>query len=66
MDGKRNVIQETRVKANGQTIMDVIMDWDQLNPPGVVEGWDYRGRYSVAVNLGKELYQLSDPDLADV
>lgn len=67
VDGKRNVIQETRVEANAQTITDVIMDWDQLNlPPDLWEEGTIGDRYRVTGDLGKELYQLSEADLANI
>ncbi|KAJ6022826.1 hypothetical protein N7499_008145 [Penicillium canescens] len=67
VDGKRNVIQETRVEADAQTITDVIMDWDQLNlPPDLWEEGTIGDRYRVNRDLGRELYQLSEVDMADL
>lgn len=66
VDGKRNVIQETRIEPDGQTITDVIMDWDQLNlPPELWEEGTIGDRYRVTGDLGRELYQLSEADMAD-
>ncbi|KAJ5985571.1 hypothetical protein N7522_012767 [Penicillium canescens] len=67
VDGKRNVIQKTRVEADAQTITDVIMDWDQLNlPPDLWEEGTIGDRYRVNRDLGRELYQLSEVDMADL
>lgn len=67
VDGKRNVIRETRVEADAQTITDVIMNWDQLNlPPDLWEEGTIGDRYRVAGDLGRELYQLSEADMADL
>jgi hypothetical protein len=64
VDGKRDVIRETRVDA--QTITDVIMDWDQLNlPPELWEEGTIGERYRVTGDLGRELYQLSEADITD-
>lgn len=66
VDGKRNVIRETRVEAGAQTITDVIMDWDQLNlPPDLWEEGTVGDRYQVTGDLGREVYQLSEADMAD-
>ncbi|KAL4759195.1 uncharacterized protein BDW70DRAFT_169594 [Aspergillus foveolatus] len=66
LDGKRNIIRETRVEADAQTITDVIMDWDQLNlPPDLWEEGTIGDRYRVTGDLGRELYQLSEADMAD-
>jgi hypothetical protein len=67
VDGKRNVIQETRVEADAQTITDVIMDWDQLNlSPDLWEEGTIGDRYRVTGDLGKELYQLTKTDMANI
>ena len=67
VDGKRNVIWETRVEADAQTITAVIMDWDQLNlPPDLWEEGTIGDRYRVTGDLGRELYQLSEADMADL
>ncbi|EED17582.1 conserved hypothetical protein [Talaromyces stipitatus ATCC 10500] len=56
----------TRVEADAQTITDVIMDWDQLNlPPDLWEEGTIGDRYHVTGDLGRELYQLSEADMAD-
>jgi hypothetical protein len=57
VDGKRNVIRETRVEADAQTITDVIMDWDQLHlPPDLWEEGTIGDRYRVTGDLGRDLY----------
>lgn len=49
-----------------QTIIDVIMDWDQLNlPPELWEEGTVGERYRVTGDLGRELYQLSEADMTD-
>lgn len=64
VDGKRNVVQETRVDA--QTITDVIMDWDQLNLPRELREEGTVGeRYGITGDLGRKLYQLSEVDITD-
>ncbi|KAJ5470972.1 hypothetical protein N7530_008329 [Penicillium desertorum] len=67
VDGKRNVIRETRVETDAQRITDVIMDWDQLNlPPDLWEEGTIGDRYRVTGVLGRGLYQLSEADMADL
>ncbi|KAJ6088010.1 hypothetical protein N7467_006924 [Penicillium canescens] len=66
VDGKRNVIRETRICVDGQTITDVIMDWDQLGlAPEFWEEGTIGDRYRVTGDLGRELYQLSEADMRD-
>ena len=66
LDGKRNVIREMRVETDEQTITDVIMDWynwnlsDELWEEGTIGD-----RYRISGDLGKELYRLTEADLAD-
>jgi hypothetical protein len=67
MDGQRNIIRETRVEADAQTITDVIMDRDQLDlSPELWEEGIIGDRYRITGDLGKESYQLSEADLANV
>ncbi|GMF72514.1 unnamed protein product [Aspergillus oryzae] len=66
LDGKRNVIREMRVETDEQTITDVIMDWYNWNLPD--ELWEegtIGDRYRISGDLGKELYRLTEADLAD-
>ncbi|OKP06463.1 hypothetical protein PENSUB_6453 [Penicillium subrubescens] len=66
VDWKRNVIRETRICVDGQTITDVIMDWDQLGlAPEFWEEGTIGDRYRVTGDLGRELYQLSEADMRD-
>lgn len=66
LDWRRNIIPETRVEAESQTITDVIMDWALLNlTPYLWEEGTTGDRYRVTGDLGKELYQLSEDDMAD-
>ncbi|KAJ5544835.1 hypothetical protein N7461_007139 [Penicillium sp. DV-2018c] len=63
-DGKRNIVQETRMAFNEQTFADVAVEWDQLSLP--VELWDNGmtgEKYRVNGELGRELYQLDEADL---
>ena len=65
IDGKRNVVQETRIDFDGQTLDVIIIEWYKLSLPhtlweeGTI-GEEYRGNGE----LGKKLYQLDEADLA--
>lgn len=65
VDYKLNVVRESRVQADGVTITDVIMDWDQT----IVEPkfWEQGigEKYRVDGELGTPLYQLAEEDWAD-
>ncbi len=66
VDGKRNIIRMTRIEADVQPVTDVIMDWYQLNlSPELWEDATVGDRYRVTGDLGRELYQLSEADMAD-
>ncbi|KAB8237921.1 uncharacterized protein BDW43DRAFT_321108 [Aspergillus alliaceus] len=65
LDNKRNIVRETRVDADGQTITDIIMAWFELTDPSEVEDGITGDRYRVTGDLGRELYQLTESDLAD-
>ncbi|KAB8067079.1 hypothetical protein BDV29DRAFT_186807 [Aspergillus leporis] len=65
LDNKRNIVRETRVDADGQTITDIIMAWFELTDPPELEDGITGDRYRVTGDLGRELYQLADSDLAD-
>ncbi|KAE8419871.1 hypothetical protein BDV36DRAFT_293762 [Aspergillus pseudocaelatus] len=65
LDNKRNIVRETRVDADGQTITDIIMAWFELTDPPELEDGITGDRYRVTGDLGRKLYQLTDSDLAD-
>ncbi|KAB8199237.1 hypothetical protein BDV34DRAFT_231414 [Aspergillus parasiticus] len=64
LDNKRNIVRETRVDADGQTITDIIMAWFELTDPLELEDGITGDRYRVTGDLGRELYQLTDCDWA--
>ncbi|KAE8409380.1 hypothetical protein BDV37DRAFT_278332 [Aspergillus pseudonomiae] len=65
LDNQRNIVRETRVDADEQTITDVIMAWFELTDPPELEDGITGDRYRVTGDLGRELYQLTEADLAD-
>ncbi|PIG85387.1 hypothetical protein AARAC_002800 [Aspergillus arachidicola] len=65
LDGKRNVIREMRVESDDQTITDIIMARFELTDPPGLEDAIIGERYRVTGDLGKELYRLTEADLAD-
>ncbi|KAB8225853.1 hypothetical protein BDV33DRAFT_187178 [Aspergillus novoparasiticus] len=65
LDNKRNIVRETRVDADGQTITDIIMAWFELTDPLELEDGITGDRYRVMGDLGRELYQLTESDLED-
>jgi hypothetical protein len=65
LDNKRNIVRETRVDADGQTITDIIMACFELTDPPELEEGITGDRYRVIGDLGRELYQLTESDLAD-
>ncbi|KAE8377568.1 hypothetical protein BDV26DRAFT_208091 [Aspergillus bertholletiae] len=66
VDNQGNIVQETRVDADEQTITDVIMAWFELTEPLELEQEGITGdRYRITGDLGRELYQLTDADFAD-
>ncbi|RMJ24446.1 hypothetical protein PHISP_04696 [Aspergillus sp. HF37] len=64
LDGKQNIVQETRMDFDEQTFTDIAVEWDQLSLP--VELWEegtVGEKYRANGELGRELYQLDDADL---
>lgn len=62
-DGKRNIIQETRMDFDDQTFTDIAVEWDQLSLP--MELWEdgtVGEKYRADGELGRELYQLDEAD----
>ncbi|KAI2786053.1 hypothetical protein POX_h09818 [Penicillium oxalicum] len=64
LDGKRNIVQETRMAFDEQTFADVAVEWDQLSlPMQLWEDGKTGEKYRVNGELGRELYQLDEADL---
>lgn len=64
IDGKQNVVQETRMDFDEQTFTDVPVEWGELAlPPQLWEEGTVGEKYRANGELGREFYQLDEADL---
>ncbi|THC98090.1 hypothetical protein EYZ11_002442 [Aspergillus tanneri] len=63
LDGQRNIIREGRVNLNKKGIDDIAMDYDQTSE--IPEELNVGEKYRLNGEIGKDLYRLTDEDLAD-
>lgn len=63
LDGFRNIIREGRMDPEIDDIFNVVSDWMETND--LLQGSTVGEKYRVNGELGRDLYQLTEDDLAD-